>query len=200
MAAEIRAAGGRAEVSGGDVRRLATAKAGVQEALDAYGRLDILVTAAGISGRETLSEITEDRYRAIYDVNVLGTIWAVQAAAPHLTAPGGRIVTVSSRMAVNPIPSSVLYSGAKAAVTAMTEAFAKELGPRGITVNAVGPGLIDTERMHDAVAARGAAVAAETPLRRVGQPADVAAVIAFLASDDAGWITGRMIRADGGIV
>lgn len=200
LAGEIRAAGGRAETSGGDILAPGVAEAAVQAALTAFGRLDILVAAAGVSGRETLAEMTPDRYRTIFDANVLGTILSVQAATPHLTAPGGRIVTVSSRMALNPIAGSGLYSGAKAAVIALTESFAKELGPRGICVNSVAPGLIDTERMRAAVAARGAAVAAETPLGRVGQPEDVARVIAFLASEDAGWVTGRTVRADGGIV
>lgn len=200
LAAEIRTAGGRAETSGGNITEARTSKDGVAKAMDAFGRLDILVTSAGLSGRETLHEITEEQYRAIYDANVLGTILSVQAAEPHLTAPGGRVITVSSRMAVNPIPSSALYSGAKAAVIALTEAFAKELGPRGITVNSVAPGMIHSERMDAAVKARGQAVAAETPLKRIGMPDDVARVVAFLASDDSGWVTGRTIRTDGGIV
>jgi 3-oxoacyl-[acyl-carrier protein] reductase len=200
IAARIREAGGRAETAGGDIRLRETAETAVQKALDAFGRLDILVTSAGASGRQTLAEITEQQYRDIYDTNVLGTIWSIQAAAPHLTAPGGRIIMVSSRMAINPVPGSALYGGAKAAMNAMAEAFAKELGPQGITVNSVAPGLIDTERMHAGVVARGEAVAAETPLRRIGMPDDVAGVVAFLASEDSGWITGRTIRADGGIV
>ena len=200
VAAAIRASGGRATISGGDIRLPATAAAGVATARDRFGRLDILVTAAGISGRHVLAEIGEADYREIYDTNVLGTLLAIQAAAPHLTAPGGRIVTIASRIAVNPQPGTALYAGTKAAVVAMTETFAKELGPRGITVNSVAPGLIETEMTREAVASRGAAVAADTPLGRIGQPEDVAGVVAFFASDDARWVTGRMLRADGGIV
>lgn len=200
VAEEIRRAGGRAEVSGGDVRDAATAEAGVAAALEAFGRLDILVTAAGIASYLPLGEIDEAHYRDVFDVNVLGTIHAIRAAAPHLASPGGRIVTLASRRAANPDPGTAVYSGSKAAVVAMTEAFAKELGPRGITVNAVSPGLIETDMTRDAVASRGEAAAAATPLGRIGQPGDVAAVIAFLASDDARWVTGRVIRADGGIV
>ena len=200
LAAEIRDAGGKAEISGGDVRLGATAEAAVATAVRAFGRLDILVTAAGISGRYLLAEIDEALYREVYDINVLGTLLAIQAAAPHLTAPGGRIITISSRLARNPAPGAALYSGSKAAVVAMTEAFAKELGGRGITVNSVAPGLIETDMTRAAVANRGASVVAETPLGRLGQPGDVAGVVAFFASDDAAWVTGRTLRADGGIV
>lgn len=200
LAGDIRAAGGQAEITGGDIRKAETSISAVERTLARYGRLDILVTSAGISRRDALRDISEQAYRDVYDANVLGTILAIQAAAPHLSRPGGRIITVSSRVAINPTADSALYAGAKAAVIAMTEAFAKELGPQGITVNAVAPGLIATERMLDVVATRGAEVAAQTPLRRIGLPDDVARVIAFLASDDSGWMTGRTLRVDGGIV
>lgn len=200
VADAILAAGGRADIVGGDVRDPAAAAAAVARAIDSFGRLDILVTAAGISGRWLLADIDEAHYRDVFDVNVWGTVVAIQAAAPHMTSPGGRIVTVTSRMALNPMPGAALYSGAKAAVNAMTEAFAKELGDRGITVNAVAPGLIESDRMRDAVATRGHETVALTPLGRIGQPDDVAGVVAFLASDDARWVTGRVIRVDGGIV
>jgi 3-oxoacyl-[acyl-carrier protein] reductase len=200
VAQAIRDAGGRVEISAGDVRAAATAEAGVAKALAAYGRLDILVTAAGISGRQMLAEIDAARYREVYDINVLGTLLAIQAAAPHLTSPGGRIITLSSRVAQNPVAGSAIYAGTKAAVIAMTEAFAKELGGRGITVNSVAPGLIETDLTRQAVASRGAAVAAETPLGRIGQPEDVAGAVAFFASEDSGWVTGRTLRTDGGIV
>lgn len=200
LAGDIRAVGGQAEITGGDIREAETSISAVERTLARYGRLDILVTSAGISRRDALRDISEQAYRDVYDANVLGTILAIQAAAPHLSRPGGRIITVSSRVAINPTADSALYAGAKAAVIAMTEAFAKELGPQGITVNAVAPGLIATERMLDVVATRGAEVAAQTPLRRIGLPDDVARVIAFLASDDSGWMTGRTLRVDGGIV
>jgi 3-oxoacyl-[acyl-carrier protein] reductase len=98
------------------------------------------------------------------------------------------------------VAGSAIYAGTKAAVIAMTEAFAKELGGRGITVNSVAPGLIETDLTRQAVASRGAAVAAETPLGRIGQPEDVAGAVAFFASEDSGWVTGRTLRTDGGIV
>lgn len=199
LADQIRHQGGQAAVSGGDLRIGATSEAAVRRALDSFGRLDILVTAAGVSGLSPLSAITEAQYRNLFDINVLGTLLTVQAAAPHLTSPGGRIITVSSRLAQNPFPGAALYAGSKAAVLAMTQSFAKELGPRGITANAVLPGMIETEMTRDAVAARGAAVAAETPLRGIGQPKDIARAIAMLASGDSGWITGQAVRVDGGL-
>jgi 3-oxoacyl-[acyl-carrier protein] reductase len=199
LADQIRHQGGRAAVSGGDLRLAATSDAAVQCALDSFGKLDILVTAAGVSSLAPLSSISEDQYRNIFDINVLGTLLPIRAAAPHLTAPGGRIITLSSRLAQNPFAGAGLYSASKAAVLAMTQSFAKELGPRGITVNAVLPGMIETEMTRDAVAARGASVAAETPLRRIGQPEDVARAIAMLASEDSGWITGQAVRVDGGL-
>lgn len=191
---------GSAVTSGGDIIDPDTAKAGVRAAMEHFGRLDIVVASAGLSGREPIEAITQERYRLLFDTNVLGTIYTVQAALPHITKPGGKIITVSSRIGLNPMPEAALYAGSKAAVDAMTVSFAKELGPQGITVNSVAPGLIETDRMAGAVAERGEAVAAATPLRRIGQPDDVAGVVAFLASDDARWITGRTIRADGGIV
>jgi 3-oxoacyl-[acyl-carrier protein] reductase len=198
VAAKIGAAGGRAAVAGGDARDPATAEAAVAAAQRAFGRLDILVTAAGVSVYRPLAEIDEAHVRDVFDVNVLGTVLAIRAASPHLPE-GGRIVTFASRLALNPLPGSAIYSASKAAVIGLTQTFALELGPRGITVNAVAPGMIETDMTREAVAARGAAVAAATPLRRIGQPDDVAGVVAFLASDDARWITGRTLRADGGL-
>lgn len=200
LARSIRDAGGRAVTAGGDIRDAGVARASVALALETFGRLDILVTAAGVAGRQTLEEITEEEYRKTFDINVWGTIASIQAAAPHLTSPGGKIVTITSRMALNPFAGAALYAGAKNAVNAITDSFARELGPRGITVNAVAPGLIRSERMAKAVETRGHETVALTPLGRIGEPEDVAAVVAFLASDDSRWVTGRVIRADGGIV
>lgn len=200
LAQSIRDKGGKAETVGGDLRDPAAARAAVDLALAKFGRLDILVTSAGVSARHTLAEITEEDYRQMFDINVWGAVTAIQAAAPHLTAPGGRIITVSSRVAFNPFAGSALYAGAKNALVAMTDSFARELGPRGITVNGVAPGLIKSERMAAAVESRGHETVAQTPLARIGMPEDVAGAIALLASDDAGWITGRTIRVDGGIV
>lgn len=199
LAAEIAVAGGRAVAVAGDVAVPAEAQAMVRAAQEAFGRLDVLVNAAGIGPYLPLAGIDEAHCRAIFDTNVLGTIMLTQAAAPLLPSPGGRIVHFASRLAFNPIPTSSVYSASKAAVVTLVHGFARELGPRGITVNAVAPGVIETDMTADILRERGDQILAATPLRRIGQPDDVAGVVVFLASADAGWVTGRTIVADGGL-
>lgn len=199
VADAITSAGGRAVISGGDVRKSETAEAAVNAAIENFGQLDILVTAAGVNHWSRLDGISGEDVTAVMDVNVGGTLLAIRAAAARMSE-GGSIVTLSSRFAQNAQPGFSLYAASKAAVIALTEGFAKELGERGIRVNSVAPGLIETDMTRQAVAERGDAVAAQTPLGRIGQPEDVARVIAMLASEDARWVTGRTIRADGGIV
>ena len=199
LVAEIAAAGGTAVAVAGDVAIPARARAMVRQAHDAFGRLDVLVNAAGVGPYLPLAEIDEAHCRAIFDTNVLGAIMLTQAAAPLLPSPGGRIVHFASRLAFNPIPTSAVYSASKAAVVTLVHGFARELGPRGITVNAVAPGVIETDMTADILRERGDQILAATPLRRIGQPDDIAGVVAFLASPDAGWVTGRTIIADGGL-
>jgi 3-oxoacyl-[acyl-carrier protein] reductase len=122
-----------------------------------------------------------------------------QAVLPHMPAPGGRIVNFASALVYRPIPTSSVYSASKAAVVTLTHAFAKELGPKGITVNAVAPGVIETDMTAGILAERGDQIVAATPLARIGLPDDIAGIVAFLASPAAGWITGRTIIADGGV-
>jgi 3-oxoacyl-[acyl-carrier protein] reductase len=199
LVAEIAAAGGTAVAVAGDVGIPAEAQAMVRQAHDAFGRLDILVNAAGIGPYLPLAEIDEAHCRAIFDTNVLGTIMLTQAAAPLLPSPGGRIVHFASRLAFNPLPTSSVYSASKAAVVTLVHGFARELGPRGITVNAVAPGVIETDMTADILRERGEQILSATPLRRIGQPDDIAGVVTFLASPEAGWVTGRTIIADGGL-
>ena len=199
VANAIARSGGRAVISGGDVRKSETADAAVSAAIDNFGRLDILVTAAGVNHWSKLEGISGEDVTAVMDVNVGGTLQAIRAAAARMT-DGGSIVTLSSRFAQNVQPGVALYAASKAAVIALTEGFAKELGGRGIRVNSVAPGLTETDMTRKAIAERGDAVAAQTSLGRVGQPEDIARVIAMLVSEDARWVTGRTIRADGGIV
>lgn len=199
LCAEIAAAGGTAVAVAGDVAVPAQAQAMVGRAHEAFGRLDVLVNAAGVGPYLPLAEIDEAHCRAIFDTNVLGTIMLTQAAAPLLPSPGGRIVHFASRLAFNPLPTSAVYSASKAAVVTLVHGFARELGPRGITVNAVAPGVIETDMTADILRERGEQILAATPLRRIGQPDDIAGVVTFLASADAGWVTGRTIIADGGL-
>jgi 3-oxoacyl-[acyl-carrier protein] reductase len=157
------------------------------------------VNCAGIAEYRPFEAIDSEMFRATFDTNVLGTIAVIQAALPHLTAPGGRIINFSSALATRPIPTTSIYAASKAAVAALSHALAKEFGPRGITVNTIAPGVIETDMTTQILAERGAGIAAMTPLGRVGQTDDIAGVALFLASPEAKWLTGRTIIADGGV-
>jgi 3-oxoacyl-[acyl-carrier protein] reductase len=196
---KLAASGAEAKAFAADVADPAAVDAMVRGAHDAFGRLDILVNAAGIGPYLPLDKIDVDHYRTIFDTNVLGTILLTKAAAPLLTSPGGRIVNFSSRLAYSPLVTSSVYSASKAAVVTLTHAFGKELGPRGITVNAIAPGVIETEMTTKIIAERGESIRAITPLGRIGQPDDIVGIVMFLTSDEARWITGRTIIADGGL-
>jgi 3-oxoacyl-[acyl-carrier protein] reductase len=199
LAAEITQAGGECITVQGDVadgdaaQRIATNTAG------RFGRIDVLVNCAGIGPYRPLGAMDAAFIRAILDANVLGTVLITQAVLPHLTAPGGRIINVASALAFRPIPTSSVYSASKAAVVTLTHAWGKELGPQGITVNAIAPGVIETDMTAAILAERRAGIVASTPLGRIGQTDDIAGIALFLSSADAGWITGRTIVADGGV-
>ncbi|MCV0396926.1 MAG: SDR family oxidoreductase [Rhizobiaceae bacterium] len=199
IAAEISDAGSRSETVAGDVASPDEARHMVLAAAEALGQLDILVNTAGIGPYLPLDKIDEAHVRAILDTNVMGTIMLTQAAAPLLPSPGGRIIHFASRLAYNPIPASSVYSASKAAVVTLVHGFARELGGKGITVNAVAPGVIETDMTTDVIAQRGDQIRATTPLGRIGQPEDIAGIVTFLASPEAGWVTGRTILADGGL-
>lgn len=199
LAEEIAPLNVNTPIISGDISKTGQAESMVRAAYEALGRLDILVNTAGINPYVPLASIDEKHYRSVFDTNVLGSIMLTQAAASLLAAPGGRIVHVASRLAYDPFPSSSVYAASKAAVIALVHGFARELGPIGITVNAVAPGLVETDMTRDAIIERGKQICASTPLGRIGQPEDIAGIVTFLASDDASWITGRTILADGGI-
>ena len=171
----------------------------VAQVVARFGHIDVLVNCAGIGGNRPFEACDPDFFHAIFDTNVLGTVTVIQAALPHLTAPGGRIINFSSGLATRPIPTSSIYAASKAAVAALSHALAKEFGPRGITVNTIAPGVIETDMTTDILAERGAGILAMTPLGRIGQTDDIAGIALFLASPDAGWLTGRTLIADGGV-
>ena len=196
---DLTATGTQAASHAMDIADPAACAALVRTCIDRFGRLDILVNAAGVATYKPLAEADAGHYHAIFGPNVLGTLSLTRAAAEVMETPG-RIVHVSSRLAESPMPGTSVYAASKAAVSALTLALGQELGPKGITINAVAPGLIETDMTAAAVEQRGEAIRANTPLRRIGQPGDIAGIVAFLASDDAGWITGRTIRADGGLL
>lgn len=201
VVAAIGELGGKAAALPGDVSRAAEARDLVEETVRRFGRLDVLVNNSGVYEFATLEEITETHYRRLFDVNVLGVLLTSQAAAKHL-GEGASIVNVSSVVARIPTPSAAVYTGTKAAVNALTSVLARELAPRRIRVNAVSPGYVVTEGTRTAGITGSSMetdVVAQTPLGRAGTPEDIAEVVAFLASDAAGWITGEIVTASGGI-
>ncbi|WP_298955168.1 glucose 1-dehydrogenase [uncultured Methylobacterium sp.] len=201
VVAAITAAGGRAIAVQGDVTVAAQADALIEAAVREFGRLDVLVNNSGVYAFAPIEEVTEEHYRRQFDVNVLGVLLASRAAAKHLTE-GGSIVTISSAITDVLMPGSAVYSGTKGAVNAISGVLANELAPRRIRVNVVSPGYVTTEGTHSAGIAGSemeAGLVAETPLGRAGRPDDIADVVAFLASDDARWVTGEVINASGGV-
>jgi 3-oxoacyl-[acyl-carrier protein] reductase len=196
---EIAAAGSQGVAVAGDIAKPEDAKAMVAQVVARFGHIDVVVNCAGIAAYRPFEATDPAMFHAIFDTNVLGTVAVIQAALPHLTAPGGRIINFSSGLATRPIPTTAIYAASKAAVAALSHALAKEFGPRGITVNTIAPGVIETEMTTAVLAERGAGILAMTPLGRIGQTDDIAGIALFLASPDAGWLTGRTIIADGGV-
>lgn len=197
----ITAAGGRAIAVQGDVSKAAEAQGLIEAAVAAFGRLDVLVNNSGIYEFAALEEVTEAHYRRLFDVNVLGVLLTSQAAARHL-GEGGSIVNVSSVAASVQPATTAVYSGTKGAVNVISGVLAKELAPRGIRVNVVSPGYVVTEGTQTAGITGSemeAGMVAQTPLGRAGRPDDIGGVVAFLASDDARWVTGEDIRVGGGV-
>ncbi len=198
---ELRALGAPAMAVRADVSDPDQAAAMVDNVLENFCQLDTLVCNAGISVTGMLCDITQEQWRRLFAVNVDGTFHCIRAALPHMVhRKAGRIITVSSMWGVTGGSCEVGYSASKGAVIAMTKALAKELGPSGITVNCVAPGVIDTE-MNAALGPQDlAALAEETPLGRIGRPEEVAAAMVFLASEGAGFITGQVLQPNGGIL
>ncbi len=201
VVAAIVAAGGRAVAIRADVSKASEAQGLIEAAVTQFGRLDILVNNSGIYEFAALEELTEDHYRRQFDLNVLGVLLTTQAAAKHL-GEGGSIVNISSAITHVHTPAAAVYAGTKGAVNAISGVLANELAPRKIRVNVVSPGFVVTEGTHTAGVVGSdmeTGLVAQTPLGRAGQPDDIAGVVAFLASDDARWLTGEVITASGGI-
>ena len=179
----------------GDVRRL------FAESKRALGRLDILVNNAGVYEFLPLEQVTPPHFHRMFDLNVLGLILASQEAAKQFGEAGGSIINISSVVATAAPPTASVYSATKAAVDAVTRSLAQELGGRKIRVNSINPGMVETEGVRTMGIAEGEFrknYEAQAPLHRIGQPADVAPMAVFLASEDAGWITGETFYVAGG--
>ncbi|MBI4662490.1 MAG: glucose 1-dehydrogenase [Verrucomicrobia bacterium] len=167
----------------------------------AFGQIDILVNNAGIYEFAPLESVTEEHFQKQFGLNVLSLIRASQAAVKLFGPSGGSIVNISSIVSTLGFPNAAVYSGTKGAVDAITRSLAKELGPRQIRVNAINPGMVETEGVHAAGIAESEMrkqVQAQTPLGRIGQPQDIATAAVFLASPDSAWITGETLTIAGG--
>jgi 3-oxoacyl-[acyl-carrier protein] reductase len=198
---EITKAGGNAVAVQGDVSKKADIDRLFAETRKTYGPLDVLVNNAGIYAFGPLEEVTEEHFHKQFNLNVLGLILTTQEALKYFGTAGGSIINISSVAGVHPVPGASVYSATKGAVDAVTKSLAKELGARKIRVNSLNPGMVETEGVH-AAGFIGSdfhkQLAASTPLGRIGQPQDIGKVAAFLASDDAGWITGEVLLVSGG--
>ena len=202
VVADIKKAGGQATAIGASVAKEAEIEALFAETKKTYGKVDILVNNAGVYGFAPLEQLTLEEYSRQFNTNVYGLLATTKAALPHFPAEGGSIINISSVVSTLAPPASSVYSSTKGAVDTITKSLAKELGARKIRVNAINPGLVITEGTQSA-GFEGSDfernTVAETPLGRVGQPQDIAPPVAFLASDDARWITGETIYVGGGL-
>jgi 3-oxoacyl-[acyl-carrier protein] reductase len=192
--------GGNAVAIQSDVSKRADVKRLFAETKAAVGTPSVLVNNAGVYGFAPLEEVTEAEFRRQFDTNVLSTILMTQEAVNAFGVGGGSIINLSSISSTNPVPNSLVYSASKAAVDAITKALANELASRNIRVNAIAPGMTETEGLA-VVGIEGEianSMGASLPMRRLGRPDDIARVAVFLASDQSGWLTGERISASGG--
>lgn len=202
VVAAVRAAGGRAIAVGADLSAPSEIDVLFATTKEQFGKVDVLVNNAGKYGFSPLETLRAEAIRDMFDVNVTGLLLATKAAAALMPASGGSIINIGSVMAEIAPPAGSIYIGTKGAINAITRGLAKELGPRKIRVNALNPGGVETEGTHR-TGIMGSdferAMVAQTPLGRIGQPNDIAPVVAFLASDDARWITGSLLDVAGGM-
>src|SRR5438132_1036504 len=199
---EITKRGGKAIAVQANVARKAEVERLFSATKKAFGKIDILVNNAGVYEFSPLEEITEEQFHKHFDVNVLGLLLATQEVVKQFDSAGGSIINISSAVTSLTPPNSSVYTGTKGAVDAITRTLAKELGPRKIRVNAINPGLVETEGVRAAGFDQGdlrKSIEAQTPFGRVGQPSDIAPAAVFFASSDSGWITGETLRVAGGL-
>jgi 3-oxoacyl-[acyl-carrier protein] reductase len=200
---EIIKEGGKAIAVQANVSKQAEIEHLFAEGIKAFGKLDILVNNAGIYEFSPLETITEEHFHKQFNLNVLGLILTTQEGIKHFSTEGGSVINISSVVAGSYAPpNGAVYSATKAAVDAVTRSLSKELGARKIRVNSINPGLIETEGVHTAGIAESelrTSVEAQSPLSRIGQPQDIGPVAVFLASSDAGYITGETLYVSGGI-
>lgn len=202
VVADISAAGGTAVAVGGSVASAAAVDQLFAAASQHFGKVDVLVNNAGVYAFSPLDDFTEEAYERIFGTNVKGLLLATRAAVAQFPAGGGSVINIGSVVSETTPAFSSIYTASKGAVDAITRVLARELGPRGIRVNAVNPGLTHTEGTASAGIQDSdfeKTAIAQTPLGRVGKPEDIADVVSFLASDEARWVTGALLQAGGGL-
>ncbi|MGE8691470.1 MAG: SDR family oxidoreductase [Achromobacter sp.] len=199
LARDIQQAGGRAAAVRADVSRAEDVRAMFDQVEAELGPIDVLVNSAGILDVKPLAETSDELFDRTFAINTRGTFNTLREAAARL-ADGGAIINVSSTTVALNLPGYSVYIASKAAVESLTQVFARELRGRRITVNAVAPGPVATELFMKGKSAELIEHYAKLPpLERLGQPDDISGVVSFLASPDAGWVNGQVLRANGGI-
>lgn len=201
---EITSAGGRAVAIQGDVSKGADVSRLLAEAKQAFGALDIVVNNAGVYKPMPLEELAEDEFHREFNTNVLGPLLVIREALKQFGPNGGSVINIGSGASRMCPPGFSIYAASKSALDAITGVLAKELAPRKIRVNSVNPGATLSEGtksadLYGAGSEFERKLVAMTPLGRIGMPSDIAKVVCFLASDDAGWLTGEVILASGGL-
>jgi 3-oxoacyl-[acyl-carrier protein] reductase len=199
---EIVANGGKAVAVHANMTKKPDIERLFAETKKAFGKADILVNNAGVYEFAPLVEVTAEHFHKMFDLNVLGLLFASQEAVKQFGKDGGNIINISSVAATSAPPTTSVYSGTKAAVNAITRSLAQELGPHKVRVNSINPGMVETEGVHAAGIAESdfrKQTEAQTPLGRIGQPQDIAPLAVFLASGDSSWITGESFYISGGL-
>jgi 3-oxoacyl-[acyl-carrier protein] reductase len=202
VVAAITAKGGKAIAVQGDVSKQADITRLFAETKKAFGRVDVLVNNAGVYAFAPLDQITEELFHNQFNLNVLGLLLTTKEAAKYFDGEGGSVINISSAVTTLYPPGSATYTATKAAVDAITVILSKELGPKNIRVNAINPGLVETEGVHSAGFIGSdfqKGIVAQTPLGRIGQPGDISPAAVYLASSDSKYVTGETLNISGGI-
>lgn len=197
----IRGAGGKAIAVKADVSKAADAQALIDDTIEAFGRLDILVNNSGVYEFAPLDAITEESFHRQFGVNVLGPLLVARAALKHLPE-GGSVINIGSAVSRITPPNSAVYTATKGALDAITGVLSRELGPRKIRVNSINPGMVETEGAITAGFIGSdfeKAIVAQAPFGRVGRPEEIADIAVFLASKESRWLTGETLIASGGM-